>query len=107
MQISFLLVNFNMSGIVSNCVHNIQARCSSRVEYEIIIADNSTNPQFRLPANFIQEHPHVRHVVLEENRGWVAAINSIRQLACGEFVAIMHPDVELSENCIEGLIDFL
>jgi N-acetylglucosaminyl-diphospho-decaprenol L-rhamnosyltransferase len=105
MSYSFLLVNFNMWGLVERCVREIAAKVPAGERYEILIADNSTDDRFRVPDGF--RHAAVRVTRVTENRGWVDALNRILPEATGRFVVIMHPDVTLDDGCIGALRTFL
>jgi GT2 family glycosyltransferase len=107
MTFSFLLVNFNMWGLVARCVEEIAAGVSAEDSYEIVIADNSTDERFRAPDDPSLLPAHVRVVQISENRGWVDALNRIIPEARGRFVVIMHPDVTLEPGCLGTLRSFL
>jgi GT2 family glycosyltransferase len=104
---SFLLVNFNMPGLILRLIDNISDNVDAGAAYEVIIADNSTDATARLSAQHVSNATHVRIVTLTENRGFVNALNEIVPLATGEDVVIMHPDVELQPGCIHALSEFL
>lgn len=106
MRYSFLLVNFNMWGLLERCIREIEARVDvGNGDYEILIADNSTDGRFRVPDYF--SHPAVTVTRVAENRGWVDALNRVIPAAKGQFIVIMHPDVTLADGCIAALRSFL
>jgi GT2 family glycosyltransferase len=106
MTYSFLLVNFNMWGLVERCVREIEANVAiAPGDYEILIADNSTDGRFRVPDDYA--NPAVRVTRITENRGWVDALNRILPRVVGRFVVVMHPDVTLAPACIPALRRFL
>jgi GT2 family glycosyltransferase len=107
MTYSFLLVNFNMFGLVERCIGQIQAGVRPGDEYEIVIADNSTDARFSIPEAFVRTNQKIKVVRISQNKGWVDALNQILPLASGEFTVIMHPDVTLGENCLGQLRTFL
>ena len=103
---SFLLVNYNMGKLVSLCTDRIAVEMGQE-NYEIVVADNSTDPQFRLGPDSFAADPRIRLVFLDHNRGLVDAVNRITHLARGEYVFIMHPDVEFVPGCADTLRRFL
>jgi len=103
---SFLLVNYNMLGIVTRCVKSIEERLPAGDSSEILIADNGSDPQYKLPANFAEAHPRVRTISCE-NRGWIDALNRLFPLAKGKYVVVMHPDVGFENGCLERMFAFL
>lgn len=106
MVYSFMLVNYNMSGLVECCIESIETEVGSDT-YEIIVADNSTDPMFRLADSFAELHKRVRLVRLSENRGWIDSLNAILPFATGDYVIIMHPDVTFGGGCLRTLRHFL
>jgi N-acetylglucosaminyl-diphospho-decaprenol L-rhamnosyltransferase len=107
MNYTFLLVNFNMWGLVERCVREIQTHVDAGDRYEILIADNSTDARFRVPDGFERTNENVKVSRLAENRGWVDALNAILPKATGEYVLIMHPDVTFGAGCLTTLRAFL
>jgi GT2 family glycosyltransferase len=109
MVYSFLLVNFNMWGLVERCVREIRAHVGPETSFEIIIADNSTDPRFAAPEPSAAAESEVglRILRITENKGWVDGLNRILPLARGQFVVIMHPDVTLKEACLDRLRCFI
>lgn len=105
MTYSFLLVNFNMWGLIERCIREIEGNVAGNDEYEILIADNSSDERFAAPERF--SHPRVSVTRVAKNRGWVDALNRILPQAMGGYVVIMHPDVTVAEACIETLRSFL
>jgi GT2 family glycosyltransferase len=105
MTYSFLLVNFNMWGLIERCIREIEGNIAGSYDYEILIADNSTDDRFSAPEHF--EHPAVSITRVAENRGWVDALNVVLTKARGRYVVIMHPDVTLADGCIDTLRSFL
>jgi GT2 family glycosyltransferase len=106
MTYSFLLVNFNMAGLLQRCLASIERECAGSA-YETLVAENSTDPRFAVSEEMAARHPHLRLIRLEENRGFIDALNRLVPLAAGEFVVIMHPDVELEPGCLAALGAFL
>lgn len=107
MELTFLLVNFNMKGLIEKCLKSIYAQGLKEGSYEILIADNSTDPNFTIDSGFINEHPSVSMHRLKENLGWIHALNCLLPKAKGKVVFIMHPDIEFLPDCINRLKDFL
>jgi len=107
LRITFLLVNFNMKGLIGKCLASIYQQGLDPKAYEILIADNSNDPNFAIDQEFISSHPNVTLYKLVENKGWVNALNHLLSKPRGEIVFIMHPDVEFRPGCINQLTDYL
>jgi GT2 family glycosyltransferase len=106
-EYSFLLVNFNMAGLVLRLIENLREAAPAGAAIEIIIADNSTDPEMRLSPEALPAGVNVRLQPVERGGGFVAALNQIIPLASGRWVMIMHPDVELSAGSLAALSTFL
>jgi len=104
MVYSFLLVNYNMWGLVERCVREIGAKVGD-APHEILIADNSVDGRFRVPDGF--DHPAVTVTRAPDSRGWVDALNRLLPRATGQYVVVMHPDVTLADGCLDALRAFL
>lgn len=105
MTYSFLLVNFNMWGLVERCIRDTRACLGPEESCEFVVADNSTDPTHAAPPD--GELPAVRVQRVPANRGWVDALNRIIPAAAGEFIVIMHPDVTPEPGCFATLRRFL
>jgi GT2 family glycosyltransferase len=107
MEYSFLIVNFNMAGLVLRLIENLRNAVPIGTRFEIIIADNSTDPEMRLSSQALPADVRTKLLFVEPSRGFVAALNQIIPLARGRWVMIMHPDVELRAGCLNALATFL
>jgi GT2 family glycosyltransferase len=106
-EYSFLIVNFNMAGLVLRLIENLRVAAPGGAVFEIIIADNSVDPDMRLRSEDLPAGVRTRLVFVEPSRGFVAALNEIIPLARGRWVMIVHPDVELRTGCLAALSSFL
>src|SRR5947208_1542428 len=106
-EYSFLLVNFNMAGLVLRLIENLRQAAPPGAGIEVIIADNSTDPAMRLSAEALPSGVNVRLLPVDRGCGFVAALNQIITLASGRWVMIMHPDVELAAGSLAALSTFL
>jgi len=101
--VSFLLVNYNTAELALRCVENIQRALPEGVRAEILIADNSSDPEFRLSPGAAPGAT----IVPCENKGWIDALNRLLPLTTGQNCVLMHTDVELAPGCLESLVAFL
>jgi GT2 family glycosyltransferase len=106
-KISFLLVNYNMNGLVDQVIQSITSRLSNTdISYEILVADNSTQNEYAFDINDSQRYSSTQFYFIE-NKGWVDALNFLFSKIDGEFICICHPDIEFDEDCIPKLLRFL
>ena len=107
-QVSFLLVNYNMAGLVQHCVgHLTDHLAASGMSFEILVADNSDDPEHTLAGKPGWDRPGVRLTTLENACGWVEALNAIIPQARADVICIMHPDVELSPGAAGRCVEYL
>ena len=107
-DVSFLIVNYNMAGLVKHCVsHLVDHLKPSRLDFEILVADNSTAPADALDDGFAQDRPEVTLTRARPANGWIPALNALIPQARGEVACIMHPDVELGPGCAQLCVDYL
>lgn len=106
-KISFLLVNYNMNGLIKHCLDSILKTIPKHLAYEILIADNSTNPDFSIDDKLLKQYANITLVRILDNKGWVDALNHLFAKVTGKYAFILHPDIEFKENAIDLLIDFM
>jgi GT2 family glycosyltransferase len=107
MRFSFLTVNYNMAPLVKELIKTLPQQLAPDSSYEMIIADNSTDPDYRLdPAAYPADSP-IRIVPVGENERYVTVLNRIMPLAKGDYVVIMHPDVQPKPGCFQTVAAFL
>jgi GT2 family glycosyltransferase len=107
LKYSFLMVNYNMGKMVSRCVENFKSQVAETDSYEVLIADNSNDPECQIADVCLNSHSNVRILRLDQNRGWVDALNRLLPLATGEFILIAHPDIEMTGKCLSLLARFI
>ena len=103
MKLSVIIVNYNVTNLLRNCLHSIE-KYVSMIHYEVIVADNlSTDESWKV---LIEEFPKVKFLALEENFGFAKANNLAIKNALGEYILILNPDTEIESNDIKTLLDF-
>jgi GT2 family glycosyltransferase len=107
MRFSFLTVNYNMGPLVKNLAKAIAQQLPDPASYEMIVADNSTDPAFRLNLEAFPPGSPIQIIPVAANESYVTVLNRILPLAKGERVVLMHPDVEAPEGCYQTLATFL
>ena len=72
---------------------------------EIIVADNaSTDGSMELLA---KEFSQIRTIVLDKNYGFAGGYNKALAQVDAEYYVLLNSDVEVAENWLDSLIDFL
>lgn len=109
MDVSIIIVNYNTSKLIIDCVKSI-INLTQGVEYEIIIVDNNSEPEFentiRGGANLKKEQ-NCKFLGLPENIGFGRANNEGIKIARGRNIFFLNPDTILLNNAIKILSNFL
>ncbi len=104
MQLSVIIVNFNVCYFLELCLHTVQAAITD-LEAEIIVVDNASVDvsKTRLPATF----PTVKFIWNTENLGFSRANNIGVAAAAGEYILLLNPDTLVPETAITKCLEFL
>lgn len=109
MDVSVIIVNYNTSTLVAECVKSILTH-TQELLYEVIVVDNNSEPDFQqqivsaLPNG---QPSHLQFLRLQENIGFGRANNEGLKLAAGRNIFFLNPDTVLLNNAIKILSDFL
>lgn len=104
MKLSVIIVNYNVTQLLRNCLLSIQ-KYIKEVDFEVIVMDNaSTDTSW---TDLIAEFPMVHFISSEINGGFSKANNQAISLAKGEYVLLLNPDTELEGFYMRELLDFV
>ena len=103
MQVSVVIVNYNVCYFLELCLHTLQLAMAS-LDGEIIVVDNASSDESRqyLPSRF----PSVQFILNDTNLGFSKANNLGVKAAKGKYVLILNPDTLVSETCLTTALDF-
>jgi N-acetylglucosaminyl-diphospho-decaprenol L-rhamnosyltransferase len=103
MKLSIIIVNYNVTQLLRNCLLSIQ-KYMEDLNYEVIVVDNaSTDSSW---GDLIPEFPKVHFISSENNEGFAKANNKAVQSATGEYLLILNPDTELEGFYMKDILDF-
>ncbi|MCT2406994.1 glycosyltransferase family 2 protein [Chryseobacterium antibioticum] len=103
MKLSVIIVNYNVTRLLRNCLLSIR-KYTEGEDYEVIVIDNaSTDSSW---SNLIPEFPKVHFISSEHNDGFAIANNKAIKTATGEYVLLLNPDTELEGSYVKDLLDF-
>ncbi|KFF73440.1 glycosyl transferase family 2 [Chryseobacterium sp. P1-3] len=103
MKLSVIIVNYNVTPLLRNCLLSIQ-KYIQEVEYEVIVIDNaSTDSSW---GDLIPEFPSVHFMASDTNGGFSKANNQAIKSAKGEYLLLLNPDTELEGFYMDDLLDF-
>ena len=103
MKLSILIVNYNVTDLLRNCLLSLQNYIKD-VDYEVIVIDNcSVDSSWK---NLIYEFPDFHFLTSHENCGFAKANNKAAKIARGEYILLLNPDTELEDFSMKNLVDF-
>lgn len=102
-KLSIVIVNYNVTQLLRNCLLSIQKYCEG-IDYEVIVIDNkSTDSSW---GDLIPEFPKVHFIASENNEGFAKANNRAIETAAGEYLLILNPDTELEGFYLNEILNF-
>ncbi len=103
MKLSVVILHYQAEAFLHLNLKSV-LRAVENLDAEIIVADNHSKA-FDL-AKWQQDYPEVRFIRFDKNLGFAAGNNRAVQMAQGEYIALVNPDVVVPENLFEALLDF-
>lgn len=99
MKISIIIVTYNSMRLIKDCIDSIYKFSDLKDdEFEIIVVDNSSIEEGEIIRNFLKTEYHNRIIFIKnENLGYGHGNNIGIRNAKGDIIAIMNPDVRLTE----------
>jgi len=104
MKLSIIIVSYNVSSFLEDCLQSV-IKASSGIDSEIIVVDNDSadNSAEMVAGNF----PAVKLIRNKTNLGFSKANNQARAIAGGEYVLFLNPDTLVETNTFKVCIDFM
>jgi GT2 family glycosyltransferase len=102
-RLSISIVNWNTTQLLRALLESIR-RNAPPFDYEIIVVDNAS-ADFDAQ-QFASEFPDVRLIANTGNLGYARANNQALAVSKGEYVLLLNPDTEATENAIRNLVEF-
>ncbi len=104
-DISVIIVTWNSSAEIIDCVRSVTAAAKG-LNLELIIIDNSSKDDSFALANKI-DFPKLTTEQNSENLGYTKAVNQGINLAKGKYVLLLNPDTVLKESSIHEMLHFM
>ncbi len=104
MQISIIIVNYNVFNDIVICIKSI-AKNLSKIDNEIIVVDNKSTD--RSIDKITNAFPFVKYVPLDANHGFGYANNAGMRAASGKYFLLVNPDIIFLDDTIEKLYSYL
>jgi len=104
MQLTVIIVSYNVKFYLEQCLYSILAACKN-ITTEIIVIDNASAD--RSLAYLQPKFPQVNFIKNEVNTGFAKANNKALLTAKGKYVLYVNPDTILPEDILVNCISFL
>ncbi|HPG56142.1 MAG TPA: glycosyltransferase family 2 protein [Candidatus Enterocola sp.] len=103
MKLSVIIVNYKVQDYLLQCLDSL-SKSLSEIVAEVFVVDNASNDESqKLVKNYFPETIFISNA---ENVGFAKANNQAMQMAKGDYVLLLNPDVIIGENCIKHVCDF-
>jgi GT2 family glycosyltransferase len=104
MDLSIIIVNYNVKYFLEQCLHAV-SRAIARIEAEIIVVDNcSADGSVQMIS---ERFPQVKLIVNTSNHGFAKANNQAIQRATGKYILLLNPDTVVQEDTFVSCIDYM
>ncbi len=104
MQLSVVVVNYNVRYFLEQALYSIRKACEG-IEAEIFVVDNhSADGSCEMVRH---RFPEVILLDNKENYGFSKANNQAIRLAKGKYILLINPDTVVEEDCFKKVIDFM
>jgi len=104
MELSVIIVSFNVRDYLKQCLCSIEAGLSN-IDNEIFVVDNNSEDE---SAEMIRsEFPGIKLIVNKVNAGFSTANNQAIKQSQGRFVLLLNPDTIVEKDTFSRCIDFM
>ncbi len=104
MKLSIVILNYKTRGLLRQCLKAIYNN-PPESPYEIIVIDNnSMDGSFEMTREKFSE---VKFLSLDKNYGYAGGNNRGLRAGCGEYLAILNPDILVRAEALSRLIRFM
>lgn len=103
MDLSIIIVNYNMKQLVLECLASLE-HIRSELAFEVILVDNTSSDGS--VAAFRQAHPWVTIVENKDNAGFAKACNQGVALSTGDLILFLNPDTEMPSGTLNAMTEF-
>lgn len=104
MDVSVIIVNYNVKYFLFNCLHSVQ-KAMQHLNSEVFVVDNNSTDE---SVDMIKQHfPFVKIIENKKNIGFSKANNQGIRLASGKYILLLNPDTIIEENTLKNCFNFM
>ncbi len=103
MQLSIIIVNYNVKYFLEKCLNSTLAACKN-IDAEIFVVDNNSSDGSK--EFFFDKFSSVKFIWNKENVGFAKANNIALRQCSGEYILFLNPDTIVPEDCLEKCLAF-
>jgi GT2 family glycosyltransferase len=107
MDLSIIIVNWNVKALLRNCLQSLREACHSSPDLtiEIIVVDSaSTDGSAQMVRD---EFPQVRLIASDQNLGYAGGNNAGVDIARGRYLFLLNPDTVVKADALARLVDYM
>ena len=104
-EVSLVIVNWNTKEDLRRCLISIFETTPRDLSLQVIVVDN--NSQDRSAEMVAEMFPQVELIKLSSNVGLATGWNIAIKEARGNYIVLLNPDIQLQENCLRVLCEYL
>lgn len=101
-DLTVIIVSWNVRDLLRRCLESLVLDHGT---LEVIVVDNASTDGS--PDMVRTEHPHVRLITNDENRGFPAANNQGLELSQGRTLLLLNPDTEMVGDALATMVGYM
>ena len=111
MDLSVVIITYNSAQYISECLRSLIDEIGV-LKSEIVLIDNkSDDDSLEIVTEFsnsnLPENINIRILINETNTGYAPANNQGMRNSSGEYLLLLHPDVQMQKNSLKVMMDTL
>jgi len=104
MTLSIVYINYNTRGLLKQSLKHLFMTAPA-LDFEVIVVDNNSSDNSVVMME--KDFPNVRLVKAKKNLGYAGGANLGIKNSKGSYVAIFNPDIFITKNSLESLVNYL
>jgi GT2 family glycosyltransferase len=105
MDLSIIIVSWNVRDLLAACLRSIQARATGPLALEVIVVDSASSDD--TPQMVRDQFPEVMLLAQSENVGFTRGNNLGMAAAQGRHLLLLNPDTEVIGDALEQMVAYL